>query len=171
MGQDTPADDATDATDSNDRDAPFPITGAWSHDRMAAFLDDAVIPIRLGCRTPRGGLWMLSLWFEYRDGALWCATGESADVVTYLRADPGVSFEVSVNQPPYRGVRGRGTVTIEPDPQKELLRDLLERYLGDTDSPLARRLLSADRDEVTLRIDPSKIYTWDYTERMTDATE
>lgn len=171
MSQDTPADDPDDTPGSDERDDPFPVTGSWTRDRMADFLDDAVIPIRLGCRTPGGGLWMLSLWFVYRDDALWCATGESADVVTYLRADPGVSFEVSVNNPPYRGVRGQGSVTIEPDPEKELLRDLLDRYLGGTDSSLARRLLSADRDEVTIRIDPRKIYTWDYSDRMADATE
>jgi nitroimidazol reductase NimA-like FMN-containing flavoprotein (pyridoxamine 5'-phosphate oxidase superfamily) len=159
-------DDGADTTDAAERDGRATLKGAWTRDEMAAFLDDATIPIRLGCVTPAGGLWMLSLWYEYRDDAFHCATAASADVVTYLESDPRVSFEVSVNEPPYKGVRGYGHATIEPDPEKTQLRTLLQRYLGGTDSPLADRLLDESREEVTIRIDPRKCYSWDYTGRM-----
>ena len=43
------------------------------------------------------------------------------------------------------------------------------RYLGGTDSALARRLLDADREEVRIRLDPTRAHTWDYSERMRDA--
>jgi nitroimidazol reductase NimA-like FMN-containing flavoprotein (pyridoxamine 5'-phosphate oxidase superfamily) len=109
---------------------------------------------------------MLSLWFLYRDGAFWCATSATADVVDYLAADDHVAFEISTNEPPYKGVRGNGTASVEPDDQKALLRELLERYLGGTDSGLADRLLSPDREEVTIRIDPDRLYTWDFSDRM-----
>ncbi|PSQ19793.1 pyridoxamine 5'-phosphate oxidase [Halobacteriales archaeon QS_8_69_26] len=142
--------------------------GAWDEAGVAEFLAEATIPLRLACRTPGSHLWMVSLWFRHRDGRLECATGRDADVVRYLRSDPGVAFEVSTNDPPYRGVRGRGTVEIEPDPEKAVLRDLLERYLGGTDSRLARRLLDEGREEVTLRIDPAKVYSWDFSDRMHD---
>ena len=142
-------------------------TGAWSEAEAESYLRERAIPIRLGCRTPAGGLWMLSLWYQYRDGAFHCATGADADVVRYLDADPGVSFEVSDNDPPYKGVRGAGTATIE-DGGKDQLEALLGRYLGGTDNDLADRLLDADREEVRIRIDPSKLYTWDFTERMAD---
>lgn len=109
---------------------------------------------------------MLSLWFRHQDGYLECATSASADVVSYLRADGSVSFEVSTNEPPYRGVRGAGTATVGPDDDKQLLRTLLERYLGGTDSDLAAFLLSDERDEVRLRIDASRWHTWDFSDRM-----
>jgi len=144
-------------------------TGAWSEAEATAYLEDATVPVRLACRTPDGGLWMLSLWFLYRDGAFRCATGADADVVGYLERDPSVSFEVSDNEPPYRGVRGAGTATIEPDDDKALLRELIERYLGGTDNTLADRLLVEGREEVHISIDPTKLYTWDFTERMGDA--
>lgn len=143
-------------------------TGAWSETEAESYLRERAIPIRLGCRTPSGGLWMLSLWYQYRDGAFHCATGADADVVRYLNADPGVSFEVSDNEPPYRGVRGAGTATIAHDDDKEQLETLLVRYLGGTDNELADRLLDADREEVRIRIDPSKLYTWDFADRMAD---
>jgi hypothetical protein len=144
------------------------VTGTWTQEEAASFLAEAVVPVRVACRTPDGGLWMLSLWFLPWDDALWCATGADADVVRYLDHDDGVAFEVSTNDPPYRGVRGAGTATVEPDTEKSLLQLLLERYLGGTDNSLADRLLDAGRDEVRIRIDPSRIYTWDFTERMED---
>ncbi len=143
-------------------------TGAWSKSGAESYLRGRTIPIRLACRTPSGGLWMLSLWYRYRDGAFHCATSADADIVRYLRSDPGVTFEVSDNEPPYKGVRGAGTVTIEPDEGKTQLRELLERYLGGTDNDLAARLLDADREELHIRIEPTKLYSWDFTDRMAD---
>jgi nitroimidazol reductase NimA-like FMN-containing flavoprotein (pyridoxamine 5'-phosphate oxidase superfamily) len=146
----------------------FPLRGAWNQDDVSAFLDDARVPVRLACRTPKGGLWMLSLWFEYDPdaGQLACATAASADVVRYLREDDTVAFEISTNRPPYRGIRGQGIATIAPDDEKALLRRLLERYLGGTDSALARSLLDPDRDEVRIEVDVTKAYTWDFSDRM-----
>jgi len=143
-------------------------TGEWDRAGVAAYLTDATVPVRLACRTPAGGLWMLSLWYRFDadDERLVCATSADADVVDYLRRDAGVAFEVSTNDPPYRGVRGSGRATITPDEDKTVLRDLLERYLGGTDSSLAERLLAPDRDEVAVRIDPERLYSWDFTERM-----
>ena len=147
----------------------FSVSGDWTAARAEQYLTDRRIPIRLSCRTPAGGLWMLSLWYVFRDGALHCATGADADVVRYLRADPGVAFEVSDNEAPYRGVRGAGTVTLSSDEDKRLLRELMERYLGGTDHELGRRLLRPEREEVHVRIDPSRVYTWDFGDRMADA--
>ncbi|WP_310919632.1 pyridoxamine 5'-phosphate oxidase family protein [Haloarcula saliterrae] len=142
------------------------VTGAWSREEVATFLEEQTIPVRLGCRRPGGDPWMLSLWYRYRDGALQCATAADADVVSYLDHDPSVSFEVSTNDPPYRGVRGNGTATVEPDPEKAVLRALLDRYLGGTDGPFAEKLLSPDRSEVRVSIAPDRLHSWDYSDRM-----
>jgi len=142
------------------------VTGAWSREAVATFLVDQTIPIRLGCRRPDGSLWMLSLWYGYRDGTFQCATAADADVVAYLETDPGVSFEVSTNEPPYRGVRGNGTARIAPDEDKAVLRALLARYLGGTETPLAERLLRREREEVTITIEPDRLHSWDYSDRM-----
>ncbi|MGA9399361.1 MAG: pyridoxamine 5'-phosphate oxidase family protein, partial [Haladaptatus sp.] len=88
------------------------------------------------------------------------------DIVDLLRKNPSVAFEVSTNDPPYTGVRGNGTASVEPDSEKELLRELVTRYLEDADSRLARELLSDDRTEVTIRIEPNRLHSWDFTARM-----
>ncbi|WP_136600792.1 pyridoxamine 5'-phosphate oxidase family protein [Salinigranum halophilum] len=144
------------------------LTGTWNREDVDDFLTTTV-PIRLSCRTPADHLWMLSLWYLWEDDALWCATGADADVVRYLRANDEVAFEVSTNDPPYRGVRGRGHASIDADEEKTLLRRLLRRYLGGTDSALARRLLAPERDEVRIRVDPARLHSWDYSDRMQDS--
>ncbi|MFB6301643.1 MAG: pyridoxamine 5'-phosphate oxidase family protein [Haloferacaceae archaeon] len=145
--------------------------GAWDEAAVAAFLDETRVPVRIATRTPGDRLWMLSLWFRREGDALLCATSASADVVEYVDADPEVAFEVSTNDPPYRGVRGNGTATVTPDPEKTLLRDLLDRYLGGTDTPLGRRLLDEDREEVRIRIEPDRVHSWDYSDRMAASAE
>jgi len=149
----------------------FDCTGAWSLDGVASFLRETTVPVRLSCHTPADRLWMLSLWYEYRDGRLWCATAADADIVEYLRADDEIAFEVSTNDPPYRGVRGNGVARVDEEGGKELLTALLERYLGGTDSSLADRLLDEDRKEVRIAIEPRRAFSWDYAARMADAVD
>ncbi|MFC6990646.1 pyridoxamine 5'-phosphate oxidase family protein [Haladaptatus sp. GCM10025707] len=143
--------------------------GAWTEAEVESYLAETTVPLRLACTTPRGDLWMLSLWFSYEDGELLCATGRDAEVVRYLEAAPEVAFEISTNEPPYHGVRGRGVATLTEDADKSLLKRLIERYLGGTDSSLAKRLLADDREEVRIAIASDKVYSWDYSERMADA--
>lgn len=143
-------------------------TGPWSRSRVDEFLTLTAIPLRLSVRTPADDPWMLSLWYEWdpETAELRCATSADADVVRFLDAHDDVAFEISTNDPPYRGVRGRGVATVEPDDEKEVLSRLIHRYLGDDETPLTKRLLSPERDEVTIRIRPSKLHTWDYANRM-----
>jgi nitroimidazol reductase NimA-like FMN-containing flavoprotein (pyridoxamine 5'-phosphate oxidase superfamily) len=148
-----------------------PVSGAWSHEQLKQFLEDALVPLRLGCHHPSGGLWMLSLWYQYDDESLLCSSSRDSNIVRFLRENDEVSFELSTNRPPYMGVRGNGTTTLEPDEQKQVLKDLLQRYLGGTDSELASMLLAGDREEIVIQIDPERLYTWDFTERMASATD
>ncbi|SNR24271.1 pyridoxamine 5'-phosphate oxidase family protein [Halorubrum vacuolatum] len=141
------------------------VTGPWDRHRIDEFLEGARIPVRIGCRTPAGDPWIVSLWFAW-DGTIHCATGANADLIGFLSHDDHVSFEISTNDPPYRGVRGRGTATVEPDIEKTQLRALFDRYLGGTDSDLGRRLLRPEREEIHIRIEPERLHTWDFTGRM-----
>ena len=145
--------------------------GTWDADEVEAFLREATIPIRLATRRPDGSPWVVTLWYRYRDGVLECATQATADVVRFLRNDPDVAFDISTNRIPYRGIRGNGTVTISADDGTPVLRDLVDRYLEDDDSSLARWLLDDDREEVCLRLEPREIYSWDFSDRMGGTTD
>lgn len=142
------------------------VRGALSAEQIGSFLEEMGVPVRLGCRTPADRPWMVSLWYRYRDGTLECSTAKDADLVRYLEHDDRVSFEVSTNEQPYRGVRGRGPATVAEDAEKTVLRDLLGRYQGGTDTDLGEWLLREDREEVSITIDPVVVYGWDYSDRM-----
>jgi nitroimidazol reductase NimA-like FMN-containing flavoprotein (pyridoxamine 5'-phosphate oxidase superfamily) len=149
------------------------LRGSPDREWVDAFLDAQTIPVRISTHTPAGGLWMLSLWYGYDpdDAQIHLATARSARVVEYLEHDPDLAFEVSTNDVPYRGVRGQGTASLEPDAEKALLRTLIDRYLGDTDNDLANWLLRDDREEVHVTVDVEKAYAWDYSDRMHDVTD
>ena len=120
----------------------------------------------LAAVAPSGWPVILSLWF-LRDGdSLVCATQQSASIVATLAAERRCAFEVSVNDPPYRGVRGRATVSLEPDADLATLRRLVERYLGSADGTFASWLLGRDTPEVAIRLSPTQIASWDYRRRM-----
>jgi hypothetical protein len=136
---------------------------------IAAYLEETQIPLRLSCMTSSGWPMVLSLWYLYRDQALFCATQQRAKVVGYLENDARCAFEVASDQPPYCGVRGQGWASLDKVLGPEVLQQLLERYLGGTDNPLARRLLAQSHSETAIIIKPVRIFTWNFTDRMKDS--
>ena len=140
--------------------------GPWSTDQIQHFLQDVRIPLRIACNGASGFPVLASLWFVPEDGTLWCATQRGSRVVSLLSRDPRCAFEVSVETPPYRGVRGTGVATLHDDRGEELLRVLIERYLGHTDSKLASFLLARVEQETAIAIEPQTLVSWDYQERM-----
>lgn len=141
----------------------------WSQDTITSFLQQMRIPVRLAAVTRTGWPLVVSLWYLYENGRLYCATQKTAKIVTHLSREPRCAFEVAGDQPPYRGVRGQGKARISPGRGLEILTRLLERYLGGTSSSLAKRLLARSADEVVIEIEPITLATWDFTTRMRDA--
>ena len=140
--------------------------GPWSTDQIQHFLREIRIPIRIACNGASGHPVMASLWFVPQGGTLWCATQQGASVVSLLTRDPRCAFEVSVETLPYRGVRGTGIATVHDGRGEEILRILIERYLGGTDSKFANSLLARVEQETAICIEPQTLVSWDYRERM-----
>jgi len=133
------------------------------------YLRDIEIPLRLSCVSTSGWPVGLSLWYLYRNGRLYCATQESARVVSRLRYEPRCAFEIAADYPPYCGVRGQGMATIDASSGIETLEKLLIRYLGSTETQLGRRLLAQSHDEVAIVIESVNVFTWNYKSRMQDS--
>jgi nitroimidazol reductase NimA-like FMN-containing flavoprotein (pyridoxamine 5'-phosphate oxidase superfamily) len=140
--------------------------GIGSNDEIDEFLREAVIPMRLACLDREGHPRVLSLWYLWRDGALWCATSPRAWVVEQLRHDPRCGFEIAGETQPYRGVRGKAMAELFPERGTAVLAELVDRYLGRRDTRFARWLLERGDDEMAIRIVPSAFSSWDYSGRM-----
>ena len=92
---------------------PSPVVlGPYSLVEAERYLRDTVVPLRLACTTSTGWPLVLSLWYLYRDGALWCATSPRALILRHLEHDGRCGFEVAPNEPPYRGVRGQAQAAL-----------------------------------------------------------
>lgn len=146
------------------------IKGPWTASDVDRFLAGTRVPLRLACNGASGHPVIVSLWFLPGDGRLWCATQQTARVARLLARDPRCAFEVAEETPPYRGVRGQGRAALESARGEEILRALIDRYLGDGDSRFARWLLERADGETAIAIEPRTWLTWDYTRRMEGAT-
>ena len=141
-------------------------SSAWDQPQIDDFLRDCVIPIRLGCLTPDGVPLVCSLWYMYEDDALWCATQQTASVVSFLKNIPRCGFEVAPEAMPYRGVRGQGRVTLSDSAGPDTLLRLIDRYVGTRESAFALWLLERSDTEVAIRIEPEWFTSWDFSDRM-----
>ena len=141
-------------------------TGPWDEARIERHFDESRVPLRLACADGAGWPVVVSLWYLRDAGALWCATPAHSSVARWLAREPRCGFEVAPNEPPYFGVRGRGTAELVPAEGDRVLRRLAERYLGGDSSAFARWLLARRVAEVAIRIMPSRVVSWDFRERM-----
>ena len=66
-------------------------------------------------------------------------------------------------------MRGQGLVSLHEDGGADTLRIHLHHYLGGTDSSLAQWLLSRAEDELLVRVQVTRMFSWDYRQRMAAA--
>lgn len=140
-------------------------SGPWDRSQISTFLEGAIIPIRIASAGRTSPL-VQSLWFLPDSEALWCCTQRDAVLTRRLTRDPQCGFEVSGDQPPYRGVRGSAKAEILGARAAEILPRLIDRYLGDSSGPLADWLLSRLDREVAIRLHSLRVTTFDFTTRM-----
>ncbi len=131
----------------------------------AADLLSSLQPLRISVQGLHGPL-IVPLWFVWQVDRIWCASQQSSMVVRALQADPRCAFDLSTNDMPYRGIRGRGHARCLPESGARVLEQLIDRYQVNRDSRLARWLLSRCDTEVAIEITPVWQSDWDYSERM-----
>ena len=147
------------------------LRGPYSSREVDAFLDDAVIPMRLAAVGPTGWPLVVSLWFLRHGDEILAATRPTSTLVAFLAQEPRCGFEIAGDELPYRGVRGRAEVIVDDHAGGPVLELLLTKYLGGTSSPLARNLMAHASDEVCLRLQPRSIISWDFTTRMSGSVD
>ena len=144
------------------------LRGPYSPAEIDDFLDGAVIPMRLATVGPTGWPLVVSLWFLRHGDEILAATRPTSTLVAFLNQEPRCGFEIAGDDPPYKGVRGRAEVILDDHARGPVLELLLNKSLGGTSSPLARKLMADAADEVCLRLRPRSLVSWDYSARMSD---
>jgi nitroimidazol reductase NimA-like FMN-containing flavoprotein (pyridoxamine 5'-phosphate oxidase superfamily) len=147
---------------------PLNLKGPWNKTQVQSFLTNSTFPLRLACVAEDGFPRVVSVWYGYDGTHLHCVSHRSSQLVNMLQRCERVGFELAPNEPPYHGVRGQGIARLDADADGEMLEKLLQRYLGGADSKLGQWLLSRAEDEVLISIEPLRLFSWDYRERMAD---
>jgi len=127
---------------------------------------DTKIPIRISYLKPDGTPNIISLWYTQINDKIYCATQKSAKIVSFLQNNPICGFEIATDKPPYKGVRGNGIAKILNDEGADVLKILMEKYLGKKESTLSQYLKNNSSTEVAIEITPQKISNYDYSKRM-----
>ena len=129
---------------------------------------EAITPLRFSCMTPSGFPSIISLWYLYKDGKIYCATQKNAKVISYIKENNKCAFEITTGQFPYKGIRGHGIVNLREDIAIETLNALIDRFIGNKESFLSRYLLKRKDEEIAIEITPSRLFPWDYSNRMSN---
>ena len=138
-------------------------------DEIGRSIPDTKIPIRVAFIKSNGAPGVVSLWYVYNDGKIYCAAQKTAKIVSYLKKNPLCGFEIAADKPPYKGMRGEGTARILNETGAYVLDLLMEKYLGEKESTLSKLLRNNSKTEVAIEITPQKIFNYDYSKRMKDA--
>jgi len=133
------------------------------------FIPDSKIPIRIAFMKSTDLPAVISLWYVCKDGKIYCATQKTAKIVSYLQKNPVCGFEIAADKPPYKGIRGEGTVKILNETGSYFLDLLIDKYLGKKESTLSKLLRNNSKTEVAIEITQQKIFLYDYSKRMKDA--
>ena len=142
------------------------ISGPWQEQEIANFLKNTKIPVRLAAIHPKGHPIIVSLWFLYMEGKIFCACRESAMIVSLINKNNNVGFEIASEHQPYFGVRGHGNAVIDATLGETTLKELADRYLGDQETEFRRWLMKGAANEVAIKITPRQVTSWDYRKRM-----
>ena len=133
------------------------------------FIPDSKIPIRIAFMKSKDLPAVISLWYVCNDGKIYCAAQKTAKIVSYLQKNPLCGFEIAADKPPYKGIRGEGTVQISSETGEYALELLMKKYLGEKESTLSKFLRDNSKTEVAIEITPQKIFHYDYSKRMKGA--
>ena len=112
------------------------------------------------------------VWFYYdKDkGKLLILTSKSSKKTQNLTNRPTIYFSVDDENPPYKGVKGKGNATIVEDPSIIVpqAEKISMKYLGTLDHPVAKEMAdrSKNREGVLVEITPKFFSTWDFGRRQ-----
>ena len=108
------------------------------------------------------------VWFYYDTNRekLLVTTAKISKKTKNLLKKPILYFSIDDENFPYKGVKGKGSVTIIEDPDRTVLEGekISLKYLGTLEHPIAKMITEHSKkgDNVVIEINPKFFSTWDY---------
>jgi PPOX class probable F420-dependent enzyme len=145
----------------------IPGMGALTQPEIDRFLESR-LNVHLATIDEMGDPNIQPVWFYYDRNVneLYAITGKTTKKVQNVRSRPTIYFSIDDDNFPYKGVKGKGSVTILEDSKKitPMVERIIMKYLGTLDHPVAKMIMENTRsgNEVLLKIDPKFFSTWDF---------
>ena len=142
-------------------------TPSMSKEEVDTFLERR-LNLQLGTTDEKGDPNIQPVWFDYDKDRekLLVITPRIAKKVQNIKAKPEVYFSIDDENFPYKGVKGKGTVTIIEDPKKTVPHGekIGMKYLGTLDHPIVKMILHSAQEgnHVVIEVSPKFFSTWDF---------
>jgi general stress protein 26 len=142
-----------------------------SEKNLKDFLTTKVLNLHLGTVDEKGhaNVHPVGYYYDHLENKLYILTAKESKKTHNLSRNETVYFCVDDPNPPYKGVRGKGTARVLEDVNFNfsIWEKIMVRYIGNLEHPEALTL----RDEVkkgeaiVLEVSPRYFSTWDYSKQ------
>ena len=140
---------------------------SMTKDEAEKFLESK-LNLQLATIDEQGDPNIQPVWFYYdKDGEkLWINTSKFAKKTQNILKKSTIYFSIDDENPPVRGVKGKGIATITDDLKTvvSLGERISLKYLGTLDHPIAKMIAEDSKKGgvVLVEISPKFLSTWDY---------
>ena len=134
------------------------------------FLTTKVMNLHLGTVDEKGhsNIHPVGYYYDHLENKFYILTAKESKKTHNLSRNETVYFCVDDPNPPYKGVRGKGTARILKEVNfLGIWEKIMARYLGNSEDPMAIALKDELKkgDSIVLEISPKYFSTWDYSKQ------
>ena len=134
-----------------------------TYEEVKQYLNEPRIA-RAASNSPSGYPYVVATWYAYEDGELYFFCGRRAPRASALKKDPKMVFLIDDDHYPYKHVTIQGRAYIEDSPAKtdEYVESISKKYLGPDMGLKYAESLKQSIDPVLIRVEITKLISWDY---------
>ena len=137
-----------------------------SESQVEEFLSKSILNLLLGTIDNKGEPNVHPVWYLYDNGKLFVETSKTSLKVRNIKNKNTVYFCIDDETKPYKGVRGKATVSISDNIEKNIptAEKIMIKYTGNLDNDVAKFLMDGVKNglSVLLEITPKYFATWDH---------
>jgi general stress protein 26 len=155
-------------------DASPGVGGPLSEQETKEFLTTKNLNVHLGTVDEKGHANIHPTWYYYDTSKekIYVMTGKQSKKLENLGKNELIYYCIDDPNSPYKGVRGKGSVSIYEDVnfQVDIAKKIAIKYLGTLDNPISHEFVERTREGqgIVLEISPKYYSTWDHGKQRTN---
>jgi uncharacterized pyridoxamine 5'-phosphate oxidase family protein len=155
-------------------DASPGVGGPLSEQETKEFLTTKNLNVHLGTVDEKGHANIHPTWYYYDPSKekIYVMTGKQSKKLENLGKNESIYYCIDDPNSPYKGVRGKGSVSIYEDVnfQVDIAQKIALKYLGTLDNPISHEFVERTKEGqgIVLEISPKYYSTWDHGKQRTN---